>query len=108
MWSMAHTRKHGPSAGPGTVPHAFSVSLQKCAFYSKMGVSEQLTTTHESFDIRTRLYCLDLLTGWTWVEQAMYPSNMIFLGYYHSSKARCNIEFQRMKWKGTDTNVLEQ
>jgi hypothetical protein len=81
MWSMAHTRKHGPSADQArSHPRVLvtkSVHLQ--SFYSKMSVSEQLTTTYESFDIRTGLYFLDLLTGWTWVEQAMYPSNMIFL-----------------------------
>ena len=44
-----------------------------------MNISEQ-PTTYESFDVPVRLYCLDLLIGWNWIEQAVYPPDMIFLG----------------------------
>lgn len=44
-----------------------------------MSVSGQ-STTYESIDVPTRLYCLDLLRGWNWIEQAVYPPDMIFLG----------------------------
>jgi len=48
-------------------------------FSQKMNISEQ-SVTYESFDVPIRLYCLDLLTGWNWIEQAVYPPDMIFLG----------------------------
>ena len=52
-------------------------SATPCGILEYSGIS---FTTYESFDVHTRLYCIDLLMCWTWIEQAMYPSNMTFWG----------------------------
>ena len=74
-----------------------------------MSVFEQ-SKTYESFDIPTRLYCLDLLAGWNWIEQAIYPPDMIFLGIilFHL-KTSSNHQLQTtMKCQKDATNTLEQ